>query len=217
MNQQFVHEFMTELDAVPVTDQAFNPWGGFSLDDALPGPSAVEARRDRLRRHLSAPDVKLVIVGEAPGYQGARISGMAFTSEALLMDGAIPRIDPTGRLTTRVKPWSEPSARIIWELLYRNHIADVTVMWNAYPFWPMAPAENGYGNRTPMRAEVLSGQRLLTCLKTWFPTAIFAALGNKATESMGSLGIEHVHCRHPAYGGKPVLEGQIAEIGRRIA
>jgi hypothetical protein len=39
-------------------------------------------RRDRLRAYLDArADAPIVLVGEAAGYRGARVSGLPFTSE----------------------------------------------------------------------------------------------------------------------------------------
>jgi uracil-DNA glycosylase len=44
-----------------------------------------EVRRDRLRAHLAArADAETILVGEAAGYRGARVSGLAFTSERQL-------------------------------------------------------------------------------------------------------------------------------------
>ena len=102
---------------------AFNPWAETTIDEAAGnGPGA---RLDRLVHHLDR-DAKLVLVGEPPSYQGARISGIAFTSEALVIEGAIPGVQPHGRLSTRGRPWSEPSGRIMWGALHRAGLADAT-------------------------------------------------------------------------------------------
>ena len=47
--------------------------------------AASELRRGRLSAYLAArEDAETVLVGEAAGYRGARISGLAFTSERQL-------------------------------------------------------------------------------------------------------------------------------------
>ena len=47
--------------------------------------TSSELRRDRLRGYLTArADAPVVLVGEAAGYRGARVSGLAFTSERQL-------------------------------------------------------------------------------------------------------------------------------------
>src|SRR3990167_3220883 len=77
----------------------FNPWRqGCEFDSECNGP---KQRLTRLWQHLDC-DARVILVGEAPGYQGARYSGVGFTSEKLLMAGAIPRIAAIpDRLTKR--------------------------------------------------------------------------------------------------------------------
>lgn len=68
----------------------FNPWADhcpYETDDD--GPNA---RLARLSRHLDC-NPAFILVGEAAGYQGCRYSGIAFTSERLLIEltpGAFP-------------------------------------------------------------------------------------------------------------------------------
>jgi len=46
--------------------------------------AGADVRRARLRAYLeSRGDAPLLLVGEAPGYRGARVSGVPFTSERL--------------------------------------------------------------------------------------------------------------------------------------
>ena len=77
----------------------FNPWRERCTDDEpCNGPDAKLAR---LAAHLAC-DSKFILCGEAAGYQGCRHSGIAFTSERLLLEGRIPRISPMShRLTTQ--------------------------------------------------------------------------------------------------------------------
>jgi|GEM_PF-4935446 hypothetical protein len=113
----------------------FNPWQDHCPHDAnTNGP--VE-KRERLGRHLDC-DPTLILVGEAPGYQGCRYSGIAFTSERLLIEGVIPRIPALPqRLSTRRLPFSEPSATIVWKTLFRLGIAERTILWNALQLHPL--------------------------------------------------------------------------------
>ena len=67
----------------------FNPWTDRNADDR--GRNGPRARRERLAAHLNVEATHLLI-GEAPGYQGCRISGIPFTSERLLIAGEIPRL-----------------------------------------------------------------------------------------------------------------------------
>ena len=81
-----IEAFLADLFSAPTSgmSRVFDPWNARSLDDIV--PAAVEERRERLRLHLSASKPKLLLIGEAPGYQGTRITGCPFTSEALLWE-----------------------------------------------------------------------------------------------------------------------------------
>ncbi len=179
-------------------EDVFNPWADRNEDD-LPhnGP---EARRRRLAAHLRV-DATHVLIGEAPGYQGCRISGIPFTSERLLMAGLIPRVAPPGRrLCTRAVPWSEPSATILWSTLHELAIAQTAVLWNAFPWHPHCPGDP-YSNRTPTRAECQSGLSILEVLLESMPSAKLFAVGRHAERTLRLIGREAVVLRHPSRGG----------------
>jgi hypothetical protein len=112
----------------------FNPWRNrCSFDTPTNGP---EARLVRLAAHLDC-DARWILVGEAPGYQGCRYTGVAFTSERLLLEGQVPRQSvPEGRLLIRDRPFSEPSATLVYRALYQSGIAETAVLWNALQLHP---------------------------------------------------------------------------------
>lgn len=180
----------------------FNPWRDHcELDTEDNGP---EQRIERLACHLNC-NPKFILVGEAPGYQGCRYSGIAFTSERLLMEGRIPRIAPISqRLTKRKQPFSEPSAKIVWDNLYPLGIADCTILWNALQLHPYDPKHQNMNlsNRTPTSKEIKKGRESLCLLIDSFPDAKVIAVGKKAQGLLDSAGIKTIGCaRHPAYGG----------------
>lgn len=206
----FATRFIDRLVGLETPAGLFNPWASVNADDA-PG-NGPGARLERLGRHLAASQgVLFVAVGEAPSYQGARISGIPFTSEALLLEDQCPRIGRApARLSTRPRPWSEPSGRILWGLLHQFGMAEHTILWNACPFHPFG--ENPLSNRAPTAGEVRMGLPLLELLADAHPSARFLAIGNRAAAALGMLGIPHTPMRHPAYGGKNELEGQLRAI-----
>lgn len=186
----------------------FNPWADTDDQFDLQGPAE---RRDRLIQHLACPAPALILVGEAPGYQGARFSGIPFTSEALVLDGAIPRVaSPGERITSRERPWSEPSATIMWETLYGLGLESRTLLWNACPLHPMPPGKP-HGNRKPSAAEVAAGEPFLKRLLELFPKAEIGAVGRTSEGLLANMGIEAVALRHPAYGGKAQFQAGLAE------
>lgn len=177
----------------------FNPWRDVCRDDT--DLNSPDIKLSRLAQHLDVSPL-IILCGEAPGYQGCVRSGIAFTSERLLLDGAIPRISiPKGRLTSRALPFSEPSATIVWRCLYRLGIAERTILWNAVQLHPHKP-QNPLSNRTPTDDEIALGQPGIRLLNEAFPHAKIIGVGKKASALLASMGV-HVAgaVRHPANGG----------------
>ena len=177
----------------------FNPWRDHCTDDEpCNGP---DAKLGRLAAHLDC-DPEFILCGEAAGYLGCRHSGIAFTSERLLLRGEIPRISPMShRLTIRALPYSEPSATIVWKALYNLSIEKRTILWNALQMHPHTPG-NKQSNRTPTFAEIEIGKPALQMLVDEFPSAKVVAVGKKAKGLLDSMGIvSAATVRHPANGG----------------
>lgn len=180
-------------------DGLFNPWADHCPHDAE--GNGPQAKLQRLAQHLDC-DPLFILAGEAPGYQGCRYSGIAFTSERLLGEGAIPRIPTLAqRLSTRRLPFSEPSATIVWKTLYRLGIAERTILWNAMQLHPHR-ADNLWSNRTPTPQEIKLGEPAMRLLVEAYPQAKIVAVGKKAEGLLSDMGIRTAGTvRHPANGG----------------
>lgn len=198
---------MVSLDAVntfvravaePRLNGMFNPWGQDCTTDIR--PRGFLDRQVRLAWHLGLETPRVAVIGEAPGYQGCRYSGVAFTSERLLIDGSIPRVPTTGRITTRPLPWSEPSATIVWRVLYELGLAESAVLWNAVPWHPIGSG-GIHSNRPPTPVEAAAGLPFLESLLAIYPGTNVVAVGNTADASLSRLGVRHARIRHPANGG----------------
>jgi uracil-DNA glycosylase family 4 len=131
-----------------------------------------DLRRERLRAHL-ARDADILLVGEAAGYRGARVSGVAFTSERQLT-GAGP---------------AEASATIVHRVLRELGIEDDVLLWNVVPTHPGTPSSN----RRPTRVEVEAGRPFLAELTRGRRVV---AVGRIAASVL-----EAPYVRHPSYGG----------------
>ncbi len=177
----------------------FHPWREQCPFDAE--GSGPEGRLARLASHLDCQP-RLILVGEACGYQGCRYSGIPFTSERLLLEGAIPRMALVkARLSLRAKPFSEPSATIVWKSLHRLGLAGDTILWNALPLHPHR-VETPWSNRTPTDNELAVGAEALMLLRQAFAEAAVVAVGRKAEASLQRLGLQcDGAVRHPANGG----------------
>lgn len=188
----------------------FNPWRDRCPHDAA-GNGPAE-KLNRLALHLDC-DPEFILAGEAPGYQGCRYSGIAFTSERLLGEGVIPRIPAVpGRLSTRRLPFSEPSATIVWKTLYRLGIADRTLLWNAMQLHPYR-ADNLWSNRTPTPDEIKLGEPALRILIAAFPAARIVAVGKKSEGLLRDMGIPIAgSVRHPANGGATAFAAGLKEL-----
>ena len=195
----------------------FNPYRDECPHQTQDNSSA--ARAQRLAAHLDR-QAKYILCGEAPGYQGCRYSGIAFTSERLLLEGSIPGVPSIpGRLSNRRLPFSEPSATTVWKNLYALRIEESTIMWNALQMHPY-PA-NGetqfWGNRTPSEAEFQDGIPALQFLIENNPDAHLIAVGGKAAGLLKRMGIPPAACvRHPAFGGATEFSAGLSSFVRSL-
>jgi uracil-DNA glycosylase family 4 len=130
--------------------------------------------RQRLVGYLEArAAVSILLVGEAPGYRGARLSGIPFTSERQLT-GAGP---------------AEATATVVHRALRELGIEDDTVLWNVVPTHPGTASSN----RRPTREEVEAGARFLSPLVSG---RLVVGVGRVAQRALGCA-----YVRHPAHGG----------------
>lgn len=205
--------FLTLL-AAPAAPGVFNPWTEADAGNSLAHNGAA-ARLARLRAHLAGTPAQ-ILIGEASGYQGCRVSGIPFTSERLILAGDIPRIGTDGRLSARVRPWSEPSATTVWKTLHELGIAGTTVLWNAFPWHPFHPGRP-FSNRTPTPRERERGLPVLRAFLDLFPDARVFAVGRHAEQALPDLGRAAVALRHPSMGGATLFrDGLRAALRTRI-
>lgn len=192
--------------AIPSTTRAMNFYLPDSDTEGDFRTTSAE-RCDRLLAHLdrvSGGDV--VIVGEAPGWKGARQSGVPFTSAK----------------TVGLQGSSEASATIVHGMLADLGIADRTLLWNAFPLHPHK-AGSPRTNRTPTEPELAAGKdslrlavagRRVICVGNPARTSIEQLLGLKVPGvDDASASSRAVALRHPANGGAPEFRSGIAAVG----
>lgn len=194
-----------ELANTNVPKNVFNQYSYKAKENAL--------RRENLLiyfQQMYKLKPKVILIAEAPGYRGNRITGVPFTSEYILMNN-IRGLDLFGeekgyKLPTKEARLSkEATATIIWDALLENNT--VALGWNAFPFHPYK-ADNDKSNRTPTKEELIIGEPFILRIVDIFNIEEIVAVGNKAKESLDRLGIHSKKVRHPAQGGKnKFLEG----------
>jgi uracil-DNA glycosylase len=132
----------------------------------------IRCRRlvEYLRARESAP---ILLVGEAAGYRGARVSGIPFTSERQL----------TGRGP------AEASATIVHRVLSELGLEESVLLWNVVPTHPGTEASN----RAPKRDEIAAG----------LPFALELARGRHvvAVGRCAEAALDAPYVRHPSHGG----------------
>ena len=132
----------------------------------------------RLRRRLAAylasrRGAPILLVGEAAGYRGARVSGIPFTSE---------------RQLTGLGP-AEASATIVHRVLGELGLEEHVLLWNVVPTHP----GTAFSNRRPRRTELAAGAYFLAPLARGRRVI---AVGRLAQEATGAP-----YVRHPSRGG----------------
>ena len=134
-------------------------------------------RRERLENYLEQKrHASIVLVGEAAGYRGARISGIPFTSERQLTgDGP-----------------AEATATIVHRTLVELGVDGDVLLWNVVPTHPHEPGRPDT-NRRPSRVEVQTSSRFLEAVTRGRRVV---AVGRIAQEVTGAP-----YVRHPSHGG----------------
>jgi uracil-DNA glycosylase len=174
-------EFVERLAATEI-GETYNQYG------------ASAQLRDRLRDYLGAhAHARVVLVGEAAGYRGARVSGIPFTSE---------------RHLTGFGP-AEATATIVHRVLAALGVEDEVLLWNVVPTHPGSETSN----RRPTRAEIETAAPFLAELARG---RVPIAVGRLA-----AAGLDAPYVRHPSHGGASAFEQGLrrafATIGRRRA
>jgi uracil-DNA glycosylase len=142
-------------------------------------------RRERLRGYLrDRADASTIVVGEAAGYRGARVSGLAFTSERQLT-GAGP---------------AEASATIVQRVLEELGVTGDVLLWNVVPTHPGTATSN----RRPTRAEIEAGRPFLDAL---LEGRRAVAVGRVAAEALAAP-----YVRHPSHGGAAAFAAGLRRV-----
>lgn len=212
-----IDAFIDRLAATEAPAGCVNPYSVY-LPGVDIGPEAPAIRRRQLRAYLKrrVDTTRLMLVAEAPGYQGARFSGIAMTCERTLL-GQKPGVPPEavlgdvpGQRTShpdagRNRPekangFCEPTASIVWRELVALGLTDRAVLWNVFPFHPHRAAAP-LTNRTPSQTEVAVHLDVIADLHAAFAPCRLVCIGNTARDHLRPLYPDLPALRHPANGG----------------
>ncbi len=216
--------FFKSLQAVKL-DNIFNPWFCRDKENDIDSDSPA-VRLLQLKQYLSErKNAKYLLVGEALGYQGGHFTGIAMTSERILLGKMRHKSITPGHVFSGIEPrrtsmpsvkkdgFTEPTATIVWERLITSgfDMRDF-ILWNAFPWHPYKPEKGILSNRTPSDKEFEKGKPvMLELLKSVNVTKIIA-VGEKSRIQLGEMGIDASMVRHPANGGAPKFREQIIKV-----
>ncbi len=200
-------------------EEVFNPWSDYQEGLDI-GPEAPLIRSGNLYRYLQLrQEAKYLFLAEGLGYQGGHFTGMAMTSERILL-GEHPTISPEAVLgegykyqrtsnpsspllnkVQALKGFNEPTATVMWGELGYNHLSTFdSILWNIFPFHPYK-GTNLLTNRAPKPQELEVGFRYLQDLLMLFPEIKIIAIGQKSATTLTHAGIECSQVAHPSMGG----------------
>lgn len=207
-----IDAFIRRLAEAPTAPDAYNQFAS--------GPATNALRRANLRRYLgdvARRQPQTLLVMEAPGYRGSRLTGVPVTSRNILLNG-IPELAMFG-VERGYQDVPEPgferirgeqSATIVWGTL--RQLGIVPLIWNAFPFHPHRP-DQPLTNRRPRAGEIALGTSFLRDLLESFAPSRVVAVGNVAYETLTAMQVPCLRVRHPAQGGKnDFVSGLVAHL-----
>lgn len=195
------------LFEVPSREGAFN----FYRDEhpGLDLPGAARIRRENLRSYLeevSVPPTTLV-AAPAPGWRGARFTGVPFTSQLQLMR---PDFPVGGRKTSKgTHLIGEKTGTYLWEALLPHH--PEVFLWAVFPLHPHRRGE-AQTNRIPTLNEIEAFVPLVSDLVEALEPERLLAVGRSAEWTLGQLDLEFTPLKHPAVGGLRAFKRGVADV-----
>lgn len=202
MIQKFIDELSTYKESHTYENQFIN-----------------EIQRNNLYLYLSEmmkikPTVMLL--GEAPGYLGCKLTGIPFTDENILISNKF--VPGNGKYKTYGMQ-KEDSATAIWQAFEDANF--LPLLWNSFPFHPHNEGEINT-NRTPKAFEIRDiGVHFISELCNIYNIQSIYAVGRKAENTVkkfysSRLPKDEAYIRHPAHGGQIICKNQIKIISKII-
>ena len=208
-----IDRFIQKLATINVPPNVYNQYS-----DDHPESSVRRKNLGLYLQQMANVKPKIMLVGEAPGYRGSRLTGVPFTSEYLLMhnkEGLTLFGEENGYELPieKEKLLKEATATIIWETMLKEEL--VFLSWNPFPFHPHRINEEK-SNRMPTKKELMIGEVFLLDLVRLYQIEEIITMGNKAYESLTKLGIKCQKVRHPAQGGKKEFVAGVKQIKENL-
>ena len=216
-----VDQFVDLLQKYPSNGSVSNPWAHWDRDFDT-DKHAPSHRSNHLRAYLNARlnTAKALLIAEAPGYQGAKFSGIPMTCERTLFGhrrgvSCADVFDETfkpqrtsspeasSKQAVKLRGFCEPTAAYVWgHIANRPGLSKKIVLWNIFGFHPHKDTDT-LTNRKPTRKEVRNNHYVLEAFLRLFPDRPILAIGEISGKYLKEWGPRHdfSFARHPANGG----------------
>jgi uracil-DNA glycosylase len=184
------------------------------FNHAVPGNAQRRRNLEIYLQEMLDRSPQVLLVGEAPGFRGMRITGVPFTNRTIferpanefgLFGPGKGYVLPTEAAGVA----SEPTATVMWEVL--AELEFLPLLWSACPWHTHVPGRP-MSNRTPTSAEAALGTPFWQALTELFPIESVVAVGNVAHRSLQRSGVDVPKIRHPAHGGRSGFKRGLQEL-----
>lgn len=223
-----IEKFLKELQKYNAP-LVFNPWADYDEQNDI-SPLAPVIRAANLKRYLELRgNARYLFIAEGLGYQGGHFSGIAMTSERILL-GKHASVNPKcvlgdwqyRRTSNPVsiylnkkqqdEGFNEPTATVMWNTLARHNLSTMEViLWNIFPFHPYKKT-GVLTNRTPGKEELDIGINYAKMLLELIPNMKIIAIGQKAANTLSAYGVECAAVPHPSMGGATRFKEAVARL-----
>lgn len=225
-----VDKFIKRLQTIETGPNVANPYKCF--EQGIDATNSASLQRScQLSAYLQHRQntAETILVAEAPGYQGARFSGIAMTSERMLSGqckfvteqeilgqvGVFRRtsaVDINQKKSVQLYGFAEQTATMVWKEIMRANRASTVVLWNTFPFHPYK--ENTLlSNRRPTKEEVNANAKVLNdFIRLFNPDCKIVAIGNVAKDHLEEAQVGADCVQHPANGGAAKFREQLRNL-----
>ncbi len=187
-----MEKLLKKLAKYPPSDMVANPY----LEKY-----AVDNLRHYFEYMLNQKGKRILLVGEAPGHRGCRITGFPFTNGKAFLKIPHPLLVALKDKIQLPCVETESTATIVWNYLSEKEITPL--FWNSFPFHPHSKGKI-YSNRAPTDEEVRFGAHILSDLHQIYKPELIAGIGRKGEVALKQIfpGQSFNYIRHPSNGGK---------------
>jgi uracil-DNA glycosylase len=209
MTSSSIEGFVDRLASV-----ATGPGCNNFFDHAVPGNALRRRNLELYLQEMLDRRPNVLLLGEAPGFRGMRITGIPFTNRGML-EGPANEFGLFGPGKGYVLPAdsegiaAEPTATVMWQVL--AELEFLPLLWSACPWHTHVPGRP-LSNRTPRASEAALGTPFWQALVEAFRIDTVVAVGNVAHRSLQRSGLDVPKIRHPAHGGRSGFKRGLKEL-----